>query len=161
MISVKVISAAFISLSLVACAGDRLAESGPKEGAGTAVGAIAGAVIGSQFGGSTGSRIAGGIAGAAIGGLIGNRIGAAMDDEDKRRAYEAQMAALEAGPSGAPVAWRNPDSGRYGSVVPGPAYDARGTKCREYTHTIYIDGRPQTARGAACRNRDGTWTPIS
>lgn len=161
MNSIKVIGAAFIGLSLAACAGDRLAESGPKEGAGTAVGAIAGAVIGSQFGGSTGSRIAGGIAGAAIGGLIGNRIGAAMDDEDKRRAYEAQMAALEAGPSGSPVAWRNPDSGRYGSVVPGPAYDSQGTKCREYTHTIYIDGRPQTARGAACRNRDGTWTPIS
>jgi surface antigen len=161
MNSIKVIGAAFIGLSLAACAGDRLAEFGPKEGAGTAVGAIAGAVIGSQFGGSTGSRIAGGIAGAAIGGLIGNRIGAAMDDEDKRRAYEAQMAALEAGPSGSPVAWRNPDSGRYGSVVPGPAYDSRGTKCREYTHTIYIDGRPQTARGAACRNRDGTWTPIS
>jgi surface antigen len=161
MHAVKAATVAAIGLSLAACAGDRLAESGPKEGAGTAVGAIAGAVIGSQFGGSAGSRIAAGIAGAAIGGLIGNRIGAAMDDEDKRRAYEAQMAALESGPSGAPVAWRNPDSGRYGTVVPGPAYAARGTKCREYTHTIYIDGQPQTARGAACRNPDGTWTPVS
>ena len=55
--------------------------------------------------------------------MIGNRIGAAMDDEDKRRAYAAQVQALESGPSGAPVAWRNPDSGRYGSIVPGPAYD--------------------------------------
>ena len=54
--------------------------------------------------------------------MIGNRIGAAMDDEDKRRAYAAQVQALESGPSGAPVAWRNPDSGRYGSIVPGPAY---------------------------------------
>jgi surface antigen len=59
------------------------------------------------------------------------------------------------------VAWRNPDSGRYGSVVPGPAYNRRGTTCRDYTHTIYIDGSPQVARGAACRNPDGTWTPIS
>ena len=53
-------------------------------------------MIGSQFGGSTGSRIAAGVAGAAIGGLVGNRIGAAMDDEDKRRAYEAQGAKIKA-----------------------------------------------------------------
>jgi surface antigen len=84
-----------------------------------------------------------------------------MDDEDKRRAYAAQMQALETGPSGTPVAWRNPDSGRYGNIVPGPAYQQGGGQCRQYTHTIYIDGRPQVARGAACRNPDGTWTPVS
>jgi len=26
--------------------------------------------------------------------------------------------------------------------------------------TVYIDGNPQTARGTACRNPDGTWTAI-
>ena len=51
--------------------------------------------------------------------------------------------------------------GRYGSVVPGPAYVRDGRNCRAYTHTIYIDGRPQTARGTACRNPDGTWTPLT
>ena len=61
---------------------------------------------------------------------------------------------------GAPVAWRNPDSGRYGSVVPGQAYASNGMNCRQFTHTIYIDGRPQTARGTACRNPDGTWQPV-
>jgi surface antigen len=156
----RIVAAALMAAALAACAGNPDTGTGPKENTGTLLGAIGGAVIGSQFGGGPGERVAAGIAGAAIGGLIGNRIGAAMDDEDKRRAYAAQMDALERGPSGAPVAWRNPDSGRYGSVVPGPAYDSRGTKCRQYTHTIYIDGRPQTARGAACRNPDGTWTPI-
>ncbi|GIK80834.1 MAG: glycine zipper 2TM domain-containing protein [Pseudorhodoplanes sp.] len=157
-------STGFATLLLAAamlggCAGDPNTGAGPRENTGTLVGALAGAAIGSQIGGGTGERVAAGVAGALIGGMIGNRIGAAMDDEDKRRAYEAQMAALESGPSGAPVAWRNPDSGRYGSVVPGPAYDRRGAKCRDFTHTIYIDGRPQTARGIACRNPDGTWTP--
>jgi surface antigen len=146
---------------LVGCAGDPRTGTGPKENTGTLVGALAGAAIGSQFGGGTGERIAAGVAGAAIGGILGNRIGSAMDDEDKQRAYAAQMDALETGRSGAPVAWENPDSGRRGSIVPGPAYDRRGTKCREYTHTIYIDGRPQVARGAACRNPDGTWTPLA
>ncbi len=93
--------------------------------------------------------------------MIGNRIGASLDAEDKKRAYEAQMNALESGPSGAPVSWKNPDSGRYGTIVPGPAYVESGHNCRSFTHTIYIDGRPQTARGTACRNPDGTWTPLS
>ncbi|MGB6935432.1 MAG: RT0821/Lpp0805 family surface protein, partial [Xanthobacteraceae bacterium] len=100
------------------------------------------------------------VIGAAVGGLIGNRIGASLDDEDRWRAYAAQMQALEAGPSGAPVAWRNPDDGRYGNVVPGPAYQANSATCRQYTETLFIDGSPQTARGTACRNPDGTWTAI-
>ena len=157
----KAVVATFLALGIVGCAGNPETGTGPKENTGTAVGAIAGAVIGSQFGGSAGSRIAAGVAGAAIGGLLGNRIGAAMDDEDKKRAYEAQAQALESGQSGAPVNWRNPDSGRYGTVVPGPAYQQAGNTCRQYTHTIYIEGKPQTARGAACRNPDGTWTPVS
>jgi surface antigen len=157
----KAVAAAILALGIAGCAGNPETGTGPKENTGTAVGAVAGALIGSQFGGNTGSRIAAGVAGAAIGGLLGNRIGASMDDEDKQRAYAAQREALETGQSGAPVSWRNPDSGRYGTVVPGPAYQQAGNTCRQYTHTIYIDGRPQTARGAACRNPDGTWTPIS
>jgi surface antigen len=157
----KLLVAAMIGAGLMGCAGDPMTGTGPKENTGTLVGALAGAAIGSQIGGSTGTRIAAGVGGAALGGLLGNRIGAAMDDDDKRRAYAAQLDALESGPPGAPVAWENPDSGRRGTVVPGPTYDRRGARCRGYTHTIYIDGRPQTARGEACRNPDGTWTPIT
>lgn len=157
----KMLAIALTGAALAGCAGNPETGTGPKENTGTLVGALAGAAIGSQIGGGPGERIAAGVGGALIGGLIGNRIGSAMDDEDKQRAYAAQMQALESGPSGAPVAWRNPDSGRYGSVVPGPAYDSHGTKCRPYTHTIYIDGRPQTARGSACRNPDGTWNPVT
>jgi surface antigen len=145
-----------LGLSLAACT----ANSGPKEVGGTAAGAVAGGVIGNVIGGSAGNRLAGTVIGAAVGGLVGNRIGAALDDEDKRRVYAAQVQALEAGPSGTPVAWRNPDDGRYGNVVPGPAYQANGATCRQYTETIFIDGYPQTARGTACRNPDGTWTAV-
>jgi surface antigen len=152
----RITTVALLGAALAACSSD----SGPREVGGTLVGAGTGALLGNAIGGAAGNRAAGTIAGAAIGGMIGNRIGAAMDDEDKRRAYAAQVQALDGGPSGAPVAWRNPDSGRYGSVVPGPAYQQEGRNCRQYTHTIYIDGRPQTARGAACRQADGTWAPV-
>ena len=150
-----ILAVAVTGVTLAACSSD----SGPKEVGGTLVGAATGAVLGNAVGGAAGNRAAGTVTGAAIGGMLGNRIGAAMDDEDKRRAYAAQMQALEKGPSGAPVAWRNPDSGRYGSIVPGPAYDSNGKNCRQFTHTIYIDGKPQTARGTACRDPDGNWQP--
>jgi surface antigen len=152
----RLIAVALIGASVAACS----ADSGPKEAGGTVGGAAAGAIIGNVLAGS-GNRIAGTVIGAAVGGFLGNRIGAALDDEDKRRAYAAQMQALETGPSGAPVAWRNPESGRYGSVVPGPATQIDSASCRQYTHTVYIDGRPQVERGTACRNPDGTWTVMS
>jgi surface antigen len=150
-----------MGLWLAACAGTPDGP-GPRENTGTLLGAGTGALLGAAVaGGGTGDRMAGAAIGGLVGGLIGNRIGASLDERDKRLAYEAEMRALESGPSGAPVGWRNPDSGRYGSVVPGPAYVQNGRNCRAYTETIYIDGRPQTARGTACRNPDGTWTPIT
>jgi surface antigen len=157
MSAIRFVATVLVGASLAGCSSD----TGPKEEGGTAVGAIAGGAIGNAIGGGAGNRFAGTVIGAALGGLLGNRVGAALDDEDKRRAYVAEMQALESGPSGAPVAWRNPDSGRYGNVVPGPFYEENGAACREYTHTVYIDGRPQTAHGTACRNRDGTWTVLS
>jgi surface antigen len=157
MAATNCFAAMLAALSLAACS----AESGPKEVGGTALGAVAGGLAGNAIGASGGNRVAGTLIGAALGGFVGNRIGASLDDEDKRRAYAAQMQALETGPSGAPVAWRNPDSGRYGNVVPGPAYQMNGESCRQYTHTVYIDGQPQSQRGTACRNPDGSWTIIS
>ena len=158
----KFVALAVIGLSLAACAGspDGMGP-GPKENTGTLLGAGTGALLGAAVaGGGTGNRLAGAAVGGLLGGLIGNRIGAGLDDEDKQRAYAAQMDALERGSSGAPVSWKNPDSGRYGTVVPGPAYQDAGRNCRSFSHTIYVDGRPQTARGTACRNPDGTWTSL-
>ena len=155
------IVAGLSALVLSGCAGDRVTGAGANQNTGTLLGAVGGALIGSQIGGGSGERVAAAVAGAAIGGLIGNRIGAALDDEDRRYAYEAQMQALDNGSPGAPIGWRNADSGRYGTIVPGPYYDSRGLRCRSYTHTVDIDGRPQIARGTACRNPDGTWTPVA
>ena len=162
----KIIAVALMGVAVAACAGNPFSASAPpQQNPGTLVGgpppvvAAPGPQASAPMGDPAGERVvAPAVAGAGISRMIGN-IGAAMDDDDKQRAYAAQIQALESGGPGAPVAWRNPDSGHYGSIVPGPTYDRSGAKCRQYTHTIYIDAKPQTARGAACRNANGSWTP--
>lgn len=135
-------------------------STGPREDFGAVAGAIAGGVIGNQFGSGSG-RIAATAAGAVIGGVVGSAIGRSLDEADRRALYDAEYRALEYGPPNTPVEWRNPNSGRYGNVTPGPRYrSANAYDCRDYTHTIYIDGRPEVARGTACRQPDGTWRPV-
>jgi surface antigen len=145
---------------VTACAADPY--GGPRQDAGAVAGAVAGGIIGSSVAGrGVGNRLAGAAIGAVAGGILGGAIGAALDDADRQRAYEAERQALAYGHPGTPVAWRNPDSGRYGNVVPGPVYPSGGRSCREYSHTIYIDGRPRMAQGIACRNPDGSWSPVA
>ncbi len=141
-----------LSLTLAACSGD----TGPRTQDGVFLGALTGALIGVGANRGPGAVVAG----ALIGGLVGGAIGNALDEEDRRRAYEAELRALEAEGPGAPVSWRG-DRGAYGTIVAGPSYAYQSyQRCREYTHTIYINGRPQTARGIACRNPDGTWSQV-
>ena len=163
MSTFKFAAIAAIGLLLAGCAGSPDGSGpGPRENTGTLLGAGTGALLGAAVaGGGTGDRLAGAAIGGLVGGLIGNRIGASLDEQDRRRAYAAEENALEHGRSGVATSWRNPDSGHYGAVVPGPAYVDNGRHCRSYTHTIYIGGQPQTARGVACRNPDGTWTAQS
>ena len=94
------------------------------------------------------------------GGVLGGVIGTTLDEGDRQRAFAAEVQALEHGEPGIPVGWRGEGPKRYGTVVPGAPYQTRGVKCRDYSHSIYIDGRPQIARGTACRNADGSWSPV-
>jgi surface antigen len=156
---IKTIGVMVLAASLAACASDPYA---PKQNTGAVTGAVAGGLLGAALGGrGAGSRLAGAVVGAAAGGLLGSAIGASLDEQDRQRAYAAEMDALESGAPGAPVGWRSDHTGYYGTVVPGPYYVRGGLRCREYSHTIYIRGRPELARGTACRNPDGSWTPVS
>jgi surface antigen len=155
----KIIAATLAAITLTGCANNPYS---PKQDTGAVTGAVAGGALGALLGGrGAGNRVAGALIGAAAGGLLGGAIGASLDEQDRQRAYAAEMQALEYGQPGAPVGWRSDRTAHYGTVVPGPYYETRGMRCREYTHNIYIDGRPQTARGTACRNPDGSWTAVS
>ncbi|MBS9719901.1 hypothetical protein JYU29_04270 [Tianweitania sp. BSSL-BM11] len=95
------------------------------------------------------------------GGLVGGTIGKELDNRDKRSALEAEYRALEYTPSGQPVTWRNQKAGHYGEVVAAQPYRVGSQDCRQYNHTVFVGGAPRTARGSACRNADGSWTPLT
>jgi len=150
---------AALGWALAGCSGTTGGVGG-NQAVGTGAGAAAGGILGNQIGDGEGRAVATTI-GVIAGGLIGSRLGAALDEQDRRRAMQAEYNALEFGRSGAPVTWQNPDSGRYGEVVPEAPYRVASADCRDYTHTIYIDGQPQVARGTACRQPDGSWRPTN
>ena len=121
---------------------------------------MVGGVIGNQFGKGSG-KVAATFAGAVIGGIVGNAIGRDLDARDRELARQAEYDAWERGTPGRPVRWRNPDNSRYGEIVPEAYYDRGGSRCRDFVHSVWIEGRKQQMRGTACRNPDGTWTQVS
>ena len=150
------------SLTLALTATLAMAACGPdvsNQDTGTVVGAIAGGVLGNQFG-KGGGKVASTLAGAVVGGIVGNEIGRQLDERDRQMAAAAEYQALEYGQPGAPTPWDNPESQHRGQIVPGKPYQQGNLFCRPYTHTIYIGGQPQTARGTACRQPDGTWKAV-
>jgi surface antigen len=153
MIDPKPVLLLVTALALGGC--DLTSKSGASEG----VSASAFSGNGSASAGDRATASAA-LTNAELSRLIGTKIGAALNDDDRRLAYEAQIKALESGPPGAPMPWRNPASGRYGNIVPGPAYDRKGAQCRGYSHSVTIGGQLEIARGTACRGQDGVWTAI-
>ncbi|WP_420376976.1 hypothetical protein [Rhizobium skierniewicense] len=91
------------------------------------------------------------------GGIVG-RSGLQLDRGDLNRALEAEYRALETAPGGQAVVWGSGDT--RGEVVANAPYQVGNQNCRQYTHDLTVDGKQAKVRGAACRNTDGTWTPL-
>ncbi|CAN7262992.1 hypothetical protein LJR245_001161 [Rhizobium leguminosarum] len=94
---------------------------------------------------------------ALQGGIVG-RSGVSLTDSDKQRALEAEYRALEGAAVGQPVLWTGKDV--TGKVVAAAPYQVGSQNCRQYTHTLTVDGKDTVTRGAACRNDDGSWSPL-
>lgn len=122
---------------------------------------MSGSKAGGPFGGLTGGSkpASTGVLSALGNGLIGNN--ASLDASDRKRALQAEYQALEYSPAGKTVEWKNSSGSRSGEVVAAQPYQVGSQNCRQYTHTVRIDGTPQSARGTACRNEDGSWTPLT
>jgi surface antigen len=132
-------------------------EQGPKQAVGTVTGMILGGKVANDF--SEGSRNEGlwTMAGVALGAFLGNEVGASMDRQDALLAERATIQALEYSKTEQVIAWKNPDSGNYGTVYPTNTSSRNGQPCREFTQEINIGGNIEQAFGKACRNADGSW----
>ncbi|MEQ9520041.1 MAG: RT0821/Lpp0805 family surface protein [Parvibaculum sp.] len=130
---------------------------------------VIGGIAGAALGGFLGSKVGSGsgqtfatIGGVLAGGLLGNQAATRLTCQDQQSMYTSTQSGLETYPTGRAASWNNPDTGHYGTVTPTRTYqNAYGQNCREFTQTIYIDGRPETGVGQACRQPDGTWQIIN
>jgi surface antigen len=98
---------------------------------------------------------------ALRGGLLVRMPDLKLSKSDRARALEAEYKALETSPGGQKVVWDG-SGGTHGEVVAATPYQVGSQNCRQYSHSISVKGgSPLTARGAACRNPNGSWTPLS
>lgn len=93
-------------------------------------------------------------------GLLG-RSATSLSPADRGKALEAEYKALEYTDAGKSVNWSSSQGGSSGSVTPGQPYQVGSQNCRQYSHSFVIGGIPQTARGSACRNANGSWSPLT
>ena len=155
-ISHKIITSSVIVLLLSGCAGQ-----GPKQTGGGILGGIGGALIGSQFGGGTG-KLVGVAIGALAGSYLGGSIGHQLDQKDKQIAQDNMNSSLENAPDNQVRAWRNPNNNHSGNfqVTRTQEMPADHMVCRDYVHSVLIDGEQEKVHGRACRDvRDskGKW----
>ncbi|CUW42851.1 outer membrane lipoprotein-related protein [Brucella vulpis] len=92
-------------------------------------------------------------------GLLGNSA-SQLSAVDRRKALEAEYRALEYSPAGKSVLWNGAGSNA-GDVTAAQPYQVGSQNCRQYSHSFTIGGDQQTVRGTACRNPDGSWTPLT
>lgn len=154
MAIVKALFVGCLMLTLAAC---DTAQTGQKEIGGALLGAAVGGLLGSQIGGGRG-RLAATAAGTLLGAYLGSQAGRSLDRADRLHAERTAREGLERSPSGSTSRWVNPDSGHKGTFTPTNTYKSKdGLDCRDYSQTIIVDGRTETAVGTACRLPDGTW----
>ncbi|HYI69777.1 MAG TPA: RT0821/Lpp0805 family surface protein [Skermanella sp.] len=144
---------AALSLGLGACEGMSTGET-----LGALGGAAGGGLLGSQIGGGSG-KLATTAVGTLVGALAGGKLGGYLQGNDQQTATQAEQSAVA---EGEPIQWTNPETGNRGTIEPTRTYqDQSGQTCREYQHTVYIEGRAEKARGEACQQADGSWRIVS
>jgi surface antigen len=128
---------------------------------GLVFGAIAGGILGNAV---SSRRNRGGATaiGAVVGGALGAGIASNMNCDDRYYVHQTYYDGFERGYSNRTYQWRNPNTGHHGAFRVGDYYRGpAGQRCATYAQTIWIQGRPEPARGYACRRGDGNWELLS
>ncbi|MEQ8357058.1 MAG: RT0821/Lpp0805 family surface protein [Kiloniellaceae bacterium] len=86
---------------------------------------------------------------------------AVREAQDRQVLAAAVNQALERSASGESLAWRNPDSGTHGQVIPVRTYRSKSDHwCREYRASKVSAGAEEKIRAIACRAADGGWIKV-
>ncbi len=111
----------------------------------------AGAIVGSV--GSAPDAVAAPVSAPApsMGAFLQGPVGTRLGDADREKAFQAEEDALA---SGDRKTWRG-SKGNFGFVALSGSLTPAG--CQDFTHTIYIGGRPSTGKGTGCKSPDGAW----
>ncbi len=74
-------------------------------------------------------------------------------------AMERSVRQVVSAPIGKRIMWRNARSGNWGTVtaVRDGTSAKTGTYCRDFIHTLTVEGRTEEKRNTACRLRNGRW----
>lgn len=139
------------ALILAACSGKADLTTGAIPGANPGV------VVGSPIGSGAGEPTIG----VVEGGLMGADVGRSLDDSSRQIALKAEYEALEYGRPGQPTVWQSKKGDDHGQISVGSSYQVNRLDCREYTHNVWIGGRPRVVKGTACREPDGVWRIVS
>ena len=84
---------------------------------------------------------------------------AVMTAKDSNEANSAQFYALQFGRPGAPRQWAG-DAGTTGSVSVGPYVRVNNLDCRDFTHSVKVNGTDYVRKGTACREQNGNWNVV-
>ena len=109
---------------------------------------------------TTGVTVASAIITAMNGGLIGGDVGSELSDGERYNGLVAEYRALEYGQGGQVIPWVGRAENK-GEVVASQPYRVGSQDCRQYTQTVYAGGPARSAKGTACRNPSGSWTPLT
>lgn len=127
--------------------------------AGVLAGAIIGGLIGNQA--FRNEQAAATAAGIVIGGVIGANLMRHTNCEDRSYAYRTYYDVFNYGQPGRQIEWRNPRTGRYGSVIVDRYYvDPAGFRCANFRQTTYVAGGKYKESGIACQQPDRTWVLV-
>jgi len=92
---------------------------------------------------------------AAAPSLVDPAIRPALAPGDRTRLMEAAEAAFT---SGETTQWVNESTGNHGRIKPGETYDSPGgSKCRNFSHSIWVGGTEDITTGVACEDAGGDW----
>lgn len=146
-------------ISFIGCAKDGSFAFNKKE-IGMMVGSVGGALIGAQLGGGAGQIVT--IIGTTLlSGYLGYKVGEYLDEQDLAYLEATSQYSLENNRSGVSSHWTNPDTGHQGNVTPKNTFAQGDTFCRNYTQSVVVEDRVESADGTACRQTDGSWVMVN